>query len=416
MIRWGWLILVLFITACGGGGGGGDSSSSGSSGSSSSSSTTSSNVALSTTCTSTAASSGNSIPVSVCGATGGTSTFLNIPYVSVKVCASSDTSQCTTVNNVLLDTGSTGLRLFASTLGAISLSAQTSGGNPVGECAAFGSGVTWGAVKTAYVRLAGEVTSTAIPIQVINDNSSFATIGSSCTAYGSNMGSPGLLGANGILGINNLPIDQQHYFSCTSSSSSATCTAITQATGSQIPNPIAWFSSTNTNGSVLTLPTISGTGATSASGTLYFGIDTQSNNSSSGASSHATDQYGDMSATTTISSGGSTISSSSTSFIDSGSNGAFFPSSLTRCSSSSWYCPSGSQALTIAVGGGTGVSFTVANASTLFASNSGNNTAFDDLAAYTSSQIDLGLPFFFGRSIFVYIASIGATSSTVKVL
>jgi hypothetical protein len=404
--------LLLLLSACGGGGGGGGSSSS----SSSSSTTTTTTTSLSTSCTSSTASSGNAIPVSVCGATGTYSSFVNIPYVSVTVCATSDTSQCTTVNNVLLDTGSTGLRLFASKLTAVSLSAQTSGGSPVGECAAFGSGVTWGAVKTAYVRLAGEVTASAIPIQVINDNASFAAIGSSCTAHGSSMNSPGLLGANGILGINNLPVDRQYYFTCTSSSSSASCSALTQATASQVPNPIAKFSGSDTNGSVLTLSGISGTGATSASGTLYFGIDTQSNNVSTGATSYATDQYGDMTSTTTSSYGGSAIAPA-TSFIDSGSNGVFFPSTMTQCSgSSSWYCPSGSQTLSIAIDGGSVTSFTVANASTLFASNSGNNTAFDDLAGYTSSQFDIGLPFFFGRSVFVYIAGTSSTTSTVKVL
>ena len=49
-----------------------------------------------------------------------------------------------------------------------------SGTNPAGECLVFGSGYTWGAVRSADVKLAGEVAS-SLPVQIIADPSVPAT-------------------------------------------------------------------------------------------------------------------------------------------------------------------------------------------------------------------------------------------------
>ena len=43
---------------------------------------------------------------------------INHAYVSVKVCAAGSTGSCATIDHVLLDTGSTGLRLVRSVLAA----------------------------------------------------------------------------------------------------------------------------------------------------------------------------------------------------------------------------------------------------------------------------------------------------------
>src|SRR5258708_1372615 len=59
----------------------------------------------------------------------------NEPCVSVTVCEPG-TSNCTTVNNVLLDTGSYGLRLFQSTIASLNLTqvVTTIGSNHLAEC------------------------------------------------------------------------------------------------------------------------------------------------------------------------------------------------------------------------------------------------------------------------------------------
>src|SRR5579871_6987714 len=102
--------------------------------------------------------SGNNVqPVMV--NSGPTGNYANGIFTSVTVCMPSS-STCQTINGVLVDTGSYGLRLLSSAGGGaltMSLPQQNgSNGNPVGECAEFVSGFTWGPVVTADVQIAGE--------------------------------------------------------------------------------------------------------------------------------------------------------------------------------------------------------------------------------------------------------------------
>jgi hypothetical protein len=119
-----------------------------------------------------------------------------------------------------------------------------------------------------------------------------------------------------------------------------------------------------------------------------------------------------------------------TSFIDSGSSALFFPSplngSLPDCSRShgiSWsgdFCPSSVQTFTAVNSGSTSatsgsVTFAVGNDYNLI--NSGN-MVFNDYAANSTSDssstgfFDWGLPFFFGRNIYVGIESVAIGSLT----
>ncbi len=117
----GWWLIGLFslaglLGACGGGG------------SSSSSSSSSSSPSAS------AAAAENVEPLSV--NLGPEGNYPNGLYTSVTVCVPG-TSSCETINNILVDTGSYGLRILASAL-SLSLPAQTDGaGNPIAECAPF---------------------------------------------------------------------------------------------------------------------------------------------------------------------------------------------------------------------------------------------------------------------------------------
>ena len=118
----------------------------------------------------------NVLPFSVAG---GPFDAVDRPFASITICATG-TSNCTTVNDVLIDTESFGLRIFGSQLSGLGTTPNTNGGNKIGECAFFGSGSTWGSVSTVDVKMAGEPTIT-IPIQVIDDINAFALAPRDCT-------------------------------------------------------------------------------------------------------------------------------------------------------------------------------------------------------------------------------------------
>src|SRR5580658_7192535 len=102
---------AMLLTACGGSGGGDSytsSSSSSSSGSSTSSSSSSSSSSGSSTSSSSSSSGSNMVTLTVGPGPTPQSSFFNIPTASVKVCLPGSTTQCQTIGNVLVDTGSYG--------------------------------------------------------------------------------------------------------------------------------------------------------------------------------------------------------------------------------------------------------------------------------------------------------------------
>src|SRR5947199_6526413 len=115
-----------------------------------------------------AASASNIQPIVVNSGPAGN--YANGLFTSVTVCVPS-TSNCQSIDGILVDTGSYGLRLLSSAGGgALTLSLpQQKGpsGNPIGECAVFVSGYTWGPVAAADISMAGEQASN-IPVQIID--------------------------------------------------------------------------------------------------------------------------------------------------------------------------------------------------------------------------------------------------------
>ena len=59
---------------------------------------------------------------------------INVPYTTVTVCVPGSTTQCQTVDNVLVDTGSYGLRLLAPALTLSLPVAAAADGNALAEC------------------------------------------------------------------------------------------------------------------------------------------------------------------------------------------------------------------------------------------------------------------------------------------
>lgn len=383
--------LVLLLSGCGGGGGDAGSFSNGGN----SGSTTSNSVAMIV----------DSGPV---GATG----QLNLPYVTVNVCVPG-TNTCTAIDHVLVDTGSSGLRVLASAL-QNALPTQSVGSRQVMECAQFADGFTWGTVSAADVKIAGK-TASALPIQVIADGALPYPVPAACSSTGSNESSLAALGAKGIVGVglsskdcSNCAVVSSNglYYLC----SGQTCQQGAVPLAQEVTNPVTAFSGDN-NGVLLQLPSIDNYGAPSAQGTLTFGIATQSNNAIPG-SAKAYPVSSDGFTITTVYNG-----QSYPGFLDSGSNILYFPNdgSVATCSvgGSTWYCPNVSspqaQSLNAQVSASNGssstINFNLINASIL---NSSNYAAFPSLAAPMTGTFagyfDWGLPFFYGRSVFIGFA------------
>ncbi len=344
----------------------------------------------------------------------GVSNFANIPTVSVTVCAPGSTA-CQTIDHVLVDTKSFGLRILNTSLGSVlpGLPTFPSGSGQLAECTIFASGFTWGTIRSADVKIGGE-TASNIPIQVIGDLPAASTPAQNCTdrtAIPENTASE--LGANGILGVGVAPVDcgsscaapisaanPSTYFTCPNGTTANNCQRASAPLAQQAANPVAHFAGDN-NGVILQFPSIPAGGAPSVTGMLTFGINTQANNALPGSVTvFATSAAGDLNNSSFNGVSGIDV------FLDSGSNGLFFTdNSLTVCGSEApqFYCPATMQTRSATLQGvnaaAATVSFNVANADTLF--NSGN-FAFNNLGGQSGSAtiLDLGLPFFYGRTVF----------------
>ena len=368
---------------------------------------TSGNISGSTTLTVTPGGSeaNNVISITVNGSLCSTNSYFNKPCVSVTVCTPG-TSTCQAIDDILLDTGSFGLRIFKQALN-VSLSQVTGDSGSIAECVQFGDGSSvWGPVQIASVILGNEP-AVHVPMQVID--STFGTLPAVCRNAEQ---SPAAAGFNGILGVGLFTEDcgsacassarNGMYYSCNGS----VCTGTLVSLSNQVQNPVPLLPQNN-NGVIVRLPSIPGGGSPSVNGNLVLGIGTQSNNVPSGVTVYAANQVGEIITYLNV----NTYSS----FIDSGSNGLFFPSSvlLPNCPSpySVWFCPSSTTSFSATNAGASGspsgmVSFEIGNFISLM--NSLNNV-FADVGGNGVGQFDWGLPFFFGRDI--YMGFEGSTSS-----
>ena len=378
---------AAFLAACGGGGGGGSSG----------------------------ASAGGGTQLAANQATvtvgRGVEGVANIPTVSVTICAPGTTA-CQTVDNIQVDTESFGLRLASTAASQVlgSLPKETVAGNPLAECTAFADGFTWGSIRTADVKIGGK-TAASLPIQIIGDMSQGAVLTGSCSSGALEL-TPADLGANGILGVGvatsdcgtlcaNPPAGNSSYYACPNG---ANCAQTLVPIAQQATNPVAKFAGDN-NGVILSMPGIAPSGQATVSGTLTFGLNTQANNALPGTVAKlSTNPFGDVNATFN----GSAI----TAFFDSGSNAYFFSdNTLPNCTgnASSFYCPPSAVTRPVTVAnyngttpgaaGGLQLSMAVGNASQLLANG---NYALNDLAGNLggSSFVDLGMPFFYGRTVY----------------
>jgi hypothetical protein len=359
--------------------------------------------------------------------TGG-SIYANGAFASATICAPGSSANCVTVDHLLVDTGSMGVRVLESEISSLNLGAvNASNGSPAYNCVSFVDGsFLWGPVKGATVTL-GKETANSVPIQMIS--SSTANIPTSCS--GNNLSedenTQSGLGANGILGVGLEPNDcgsacvsgtteanpPDAYYTC----ASLPCTPQFISQANQVANPVVLFPTDN-NGVIVELPKLSGSAPT-VSGSLIFGIGTESNNQLSTSATVFTlvcDAFNtifngqNLDVTYTATSG-----CQGGSFIDSGSNGLFFPdSSIPVCSSStpigdlsSFYCPASALNLSATNQDPNNTStmktttFTVDNALNLFTA-SGTDAAFSTLGGLNPPGFgfDWGMPFFYGVNVY----------------
>ena len=351
---------------------------------------------------------GNVISVSV--GTSNVCNNVNELCASVTICQPG-TSTCQTVSDLLVDVGSVGLRVFGSVLSTQLQQEVDAQGHLIGQCAFFADGgISWGPVQVADVVLGGGPT-VRVPIQVINPTFAGKTATNNpctCNSQGQCSGTadsdPSDASFNGILGIGLFMQDcgpvcavnnnNNLYFSCVGS----TCTSTTVPLSGQLQNPVG-LQPVNNNGVVLALPNVPANGAASVSGSLILGIGTAGNNlPPAGISMLTTDNSGFLN---TVYKGQNLQA-----IIDSGSNGLFFPdAAIPVCAAplDAFYCPANTLNLMATMSGVNGaqkpVPFQVANSTNLVQTN---NAAFNNLGG-SFPMFDWGLPFFYGRTVFVGI-------------
>jgi hypothetical protein len=380
----GILAFVLVLAGCGGGGGGG--------------------VVGASSKVPSASQAPNAVAVTVDQTFG----FVNAPYVTVTICAPG-TSNCATIDHVQVDTGSVGLRLLRSavpaSLGLVNQK-DSAQGNTMAECVEFGSGVAWGPVSTVDLKVAGE-TASSLPVQIVDD--SFASVPADCSNEGPDIAAKGAasLGGNGLIGLDVIRHDCQTscqdaaaslYYDCAGSN----CTGVAVPLAEQVPNPVTKFATDN-NGMTLSFPAVAEGGQGSVSGTMTFGVNTQSNNVlPSTAQQMTTSVFGEV----TASFSGVPMPG----FVDSGSGAYFFvDQSIGQCpasfSSQPWFCPASPATISASLqsdsGVTLGVSFPLFN--TVSELSNGGNAAHagigQNVGLFGGSELDLGMPFLYGKTI-----------------
>jgi hypothetical protein len=228
-------------------------------------------------------------------------------------------------------------------------------------------------------------------------------------------------GANGIIGVGPYTQDCGEvcvtgvplpvYYGCvTPVTGPSSCTAEDATLAQQLTNTVTLFATDN-NGTILALPSVGASGLATVSGSLVLGIGTEANNAlAPGATVLLADPNNNAYITATLN---GTLYPHS--YFDSGSNGNFFVDAanpITQCGAAQmgFYCPTGTLTFTPLTLTGTNSvttpmqSFMVADAATLFATNF---AAFSNLGGTNGdpASLDLGLPFFYGRNVYVAVES-----------
>jgi hypothetical protein len=345
----------------------------------------------------------------------------NAICANVTICTPG-TNTCQTISDILVDTGSVGLRIYSS-LVHISLPQVTNaGGKALAECVPYAGGnSTWGPLQTADVVLGSEKAS-SVPIQIINK--SFAGLPSGCANPNSD---PNTDGYNGILGVglfaqdcgtDCVALDQGLYYAC----ASGVCTGTTISLAQQVTNPVAVLPTDN-NGVIIQLQDVPSTGATYSSGYMLLGVSTQANNKPTAVTTFPAKLNASYIENPNFQTQFAGINSA-TSYIDSGTTYLYLPanSSIPSCGSSSYaagfFCPSSLTNYVATIIGGYGtptqqLNFQVLNANDAFTTTP-SNKVFNDIAVVETGDQDFvwGAPFFLGKTVAIGIENRASSLGT----
>jgi len=366
--------------------------------------------------------------------------YPNGAFTSVTVCTPNSSTSCQTVDGILVDTSSYGLRILQSQIPQLNLPLSTDPlGNTLENCAAWPDGsFLWGPTAKADVYIGGEAASslTGIPVVIQVISSAASVVPDGCSNGGTENNTAQLLGANGILGVGPEPTDctvsginycdgssqstpPNLYYSCPNVGCGATDSPVLVGTLLQVSNPVASFPS-DRNGVIIQIPPPSGP-QPSVIGTMTFGIGTESNNSLGSATILTLDANDNF----TTQFNGQNLTQS---FIDSGSSALLFPDSLPACAvHTGLYCPASTTPLSATTLGATQgqatVDFSVDNADSILSTNS-TDAVFGTLGgpAPTSAScqgtgsciFDWGFPFFYGRTVYTAIDGQSVPSGAPK--
>lgn len=220
------------------------------------------------------------IPISIGSGMNGDG--INTMYISVTLCKDSTGVRCETIDNIILDTGSFGLKInrsaltesFITTLSKVKLNDD----QMIYACNTFGSGYVFASEYYASLNLANSYTNNVV-VQII-ENSPTAEIPDSCLAKGpfddfSNFGANGIIGVNPALTLANDSILMYK------KNIKGIYESLTFAEESQIPilnqNPLTSFKNNN-NGFVISIPQVIQNTNTNVIGEMVLGINTAQNN------------------------------------------------------------------------------------------------------------------------------------------
>jgi hypothetical protein len=320
----------------------------------------------------------------------------NRMVVSITVCAPGS-ERCATVDDVMVDTGSTGLRLEASAIPPwLRLPPFPGpGGAPLAECLRFVHDTAWGTLHRADVRLGG-LTAEDLPLQVVDDSG-----GPQPAACPRSDVRPT---SNGTLGVG------QHLFDCQGNCEQRadaptvfvraglawTPVQGVVAPAFRLPNPVSYLPG-HDDGVVIALPSPQDGGTREVAGTLTFGVGT------------AIDERGasgilrlDAAGRFTTVLGGRTYPSS---YIDSGTETYILhDDGLPRCPDMPWaYCAEPRRTLRAELvgtdGARTAVSFAIGHYGNRRERRDGASDDVAEAADPRSTTIVWGAPFFLGRRV-----------------
>ncbi|SDV46420.1 DUF3443 family protein [Chitinasiproducens palmae] len=331
----------------------------------------------------------------------------NRALVSVTVCVPG-TDQCETIHDVLIDTGSVGLRLQRDAMRHPERFAAMPGpdGKPMAECLRFLSSNAWGPVARADVTLGG-MTARAIPVQIVDE------VGRVDASHPRPQGcqSQGHPTSNGTLGIAatrrtdcgepcSLPVSAARYFTCDAGEACAPVVGALPASF-RVAHPVAALPRDN-NGVVLALDLPPANGIDAVSGSLTLGIDTRANNSLDARARVRLDNAGRF---MTRFAGVDYPKS----YFDTGTQDLYFSQAaapIETCGRQWCASSEASPSATLVGNDGASVDVTVRVGDTAALERSGKGALRNvaRVSAATSQAFVWGLPFFFGKRVFVGFA------------